>query len=69
MQESQYRHRMKTLGFDSVLEDFKSEHDDDPDAMKNAQKIVDYGNYWCESEEWKFMYGNVEDDVRNFPVR
>jgi hypothetical protein len=57
---------MKTLGFDTVLEDFNSEHDDDPDAMKNAQKIIDYGKYWCQPNEWRFMYGTLEDDVRNF---
>ena len=56
---------MKTLGFDTVLKDFKAEHDDNPDAMKNAQKVVDYGKYWCQSKECLFLYGKIEDDVRN----
>jgi len=55
---------MKTLAFDSVLENFISEHDDDPDAMKNAQKRIDYGKYWCTPNDWKFMYGRIDDDVR-----
>ena len=59
---------MKTLGFETVLEDFISQHDDDPDAMKNTQKRVDYGNYWCQSNEWKFMYGMLEDDVRIYLI-
>src|ERR1700734_1348155 len=57
---------MKTLAFDSVLEDFSSEHDDDPDAMKKAKKRVNYGKYWCTPNNWKFMYGKIENDVSNF---
>lgn len=57
---------MKTLGFDSVLESFISENDDDPDAMKNARKRIEFGKYWCTPMDWKFMYGSIEDDVRSF---
>jgi hypothetical protein len=57
---------MKTLGFDNVLEDFKSEHDDDPDAIKNAKKRVQYGKYLCTINDWKFMYGRIENDVSSF---
>ena len=55
---------MKTQGYDSVLESFISENDDDPDAMKNAQKRIEFGRYWCTPTEWKFLYGRIEDDVR-----
>jgi hypothetical protein len=54
---------MKSLGFDTVLEDFNSQHVDDPDAMKNVQKRIEFGEYWCTSGEWKFLYGKIEDDV------
>jgi hypothetical protein len=54
---------MKTLAADNVLEDFISKHDDDPDAMKNEQKRIAYGEYWCGANDWKFMYGRIEDDV------
>jgi hypothetical protein len=57
---------MKTLGFDSVLEEFNSEHADDADAMKNAQKRIEFGKYWCTQHDWKFMYGTIEDDVSTF---
>jgi hypothetical protein len=57
---------MKTLGYENVLEDFNSEHADDPDAMKNAQKRIEYGKNWCTTHEWKFLYGRIEDDVRTF---
>lgn len=57
---------MKTLAFDSVLESFNSENDDDPDAMKNAQKRIEFGKYWCTPKDWKFMYGGIQDDVRTF---
>ena len=52
---------MKTLGFDNVVEHFISEHKDDPDAMKNAKKRVKYGKYWCKPEDWKFLYGTIND--------
>ena len=54
---------MKTLGFDNVLEDFNTKYDDDPDAIKNAKKRIEYGKYWCAPNDWKFMYGKIEDDV------
>ena len=54
---------MKTLGFDIVCEDFKSEHADNPDAMKSAKKRIEYGKYWCTQNDWKFLYGKIEDDV------
>jgi len=57
---------MKALGFDNVLEDFISEHDDDPDAIRNAQKRIGYGTYWCAQNDWKFLYGRIDDDVRTF---
>lgn len=60
---------MKTTSFDYVLEDFISEHEDDPDAMKNAQKRIEYGKKWCTPHEWKFMYGKIEDDVSTFLFR
>jgi hypothetical protein len=52
---------MKTSGFDNVLEKFISEHEDDPDAMKNVKKRTKFGKYWCTQEEWKFLYGRIED--------
>jgi hypothetical protein len=52
---------MKTLGFEIVCEDFKSEHKDDPGAIKNARKRIEYGEYWCAHQEWKFLYGTIED--------
>jgi hypothetical protein len=52
---------MKTLAFENVLEKFISEYKDDPDAMKKERKRIEYGQYWCETHEWKFLYGRIED--------
>ena len=57
---------MKTLGFENVLENFNSQYADDPDAMKDAKKRIEYGKYWCTPLDWKFLYGNIEDEVRTF---
>lgn len=57
---------MKVLGFESVVEDFKSKHNDDPDAMKSAEKRIEYGKYWCAPNNWKFMYGKIKNDVSTF---
>ena len=54
---------MKTLGFDNVLKIFNTKYDDDPDMMKNPKKRIEYGKYWCAQNDWKFMYGKIEDDV------
>jgi hypothetical protein len=54
---------MKTLGFENVLEDFNSKHADNPYAMNNAKKRIEYGKNWCAPNDWKFMYGKIEDNV------
>lgn len=60
---------MKTAGMDNTIADFLSQHTDDPDAIKNAKKRVAYGEYWCKDNEWKFMFGTVEDsDVGDLSI-
>jgi hypothetical protein len=51
------------VGLENVVDNFNAEHDDDPDAIKNAAKRVEYGKYWCAPSNWRFMYGRIEDDV------
>ena len=52
---------MKIQALQVIQEDFTAQHSDDPNALKNAKKRVEYGKDMCTKEEWKFQYGKIDD--------
>ena len=59
---------MKIQAFQVVQEDFAAQHPDDRDALQNAKKRIEYGKDMCTKEEWKFQYGQIDDDVSSMAL-
>ena len=46
-----------------TIADFLNQHTDDTDTIKNAEKRIAYGQYWCKEGKWKFIFGNADKNV------
>jgi hypothetical protein len=65
--EWQFCSQLKIQAFQSVQDDYLAQHVDDPDALENTEKRIQYGKYLCTEEEWVFLYGKIGHNIHTLP--